>query len=174
MNVRRITGPTEISAGDHISLGNARFFFENGEVPAAVVGSGSANNSAVSLLDRVMALSPYDFEKLTGALFTKLGFEVLVTKPSSDGGVDVEAVNTRVIYRGKYLIQCKRYRARNKVSRPEIQGFFGRVASEKGARGIFVTSSSFTRGARQFAQETGINLIDGHELEELVLRYRLI
>lgn len=121
-----------------------------------------------------MALPPYDFEKLTGALFTKLGFDVIITKQSSDGGVDVEAVNSGVIFRGKYLIQCKRYGVRNKVSRPEIQGFFGRIASEPGAKGIFVTSSSFTRGNRGFAQSTVINLIDGEELERMVLRHRLL
>jgi hypothetical protein len=174
VNGRRITGPTGISAGDHVSLGNARFFFEDGKAPA-ILGSCTDGISSVGrLLDRVMALPPYDFEKLTGALFTKLGFDVIITKQSSDGGVDVEAVNTGTIFRGKYLIQCKRYGVRNKVSRPEIQAFFGRIASEPGAKGIFVTSSSFTRGAREFAHSTGINLIEGEELERMVLRYHLL
>jgi restriction system protein len=61
------------------------------------------------LLDRILALAPYDFEKKTAELFTKLGFESIVTKQSGDGGIDVMAVNNGVIFRGRYLIQCKRY-----------------------------------------------------------------
>jgi Restriction endonuclease/FHA domain len=174
VNGRRITGPTTITAGDHISLGRARFFFQDGKTPIELERGSETIDSAGHLRYRIIALRPYDFEKLIGELFRQLEFEVIVTKQSSDGGVDVEAVNNGVIFRGKYLIQCKRYSPKNRVSRPEIQGFFGRIASEPGAKGIFVTSSSFTRGAREFAQSTGINLIDGEELERLVLRYHLL
>jgi restriction system protein len=116
----------------------------------------------------------YDFEKKTAELFGKLGFESIVTKQSGDGGIDVVAVNNGVIFRDKYLIQCKRYNPRNKVSRPEVTGFYARIASEPGAKGIFVTTSAFTRGAREFVQSTGINPIDGEELERLFLRHHLL
>jgi restriction system protein len=153
-------------------MGKAAYFFENGNsqgrsaVDDTIRGGGRT-------LERILALEPYEFEKLTGELFTKMGFEVIVTKQSSDGGIDVQAVNNGTIFRGKYLIQCKRYRG-GKVSRPEIVGFYGRIASEPGARGIFITSSSFTSGAREFGKATGINLIDGEELEKLVMRHRLL
>ncbi len=126
------------------------------------------------LLERLLALSPYEFEKLTGELFAKLGFESVVTQQVADGGVDVVAINNGVIFRGKYLIQCKRYNPKNKVSLPALHAFVGRVSAERGARGIFVTSSSFTRRAKEFAESNGINLIDGAELEKLILRHRLL
>ena len=173
VNGARITVPTEASHGDYIWFGGAKFSFQEAKRP--LVASGNAPRSVVEpdLLARVQALPPYDFEKLVGKMFTELGFEVTVTKPTSDGGVDVEAINSGVIYRGKYLIQCKRYGIRHKVSRPEIQGFFGCVAAERGAKGIFVTSSSFTRGAREFAKSNGVNLIDGDDLKKLIAKHRL-
>jgi pSer/pThr/pTyr-binding forkhead associated (FHA) protein len=190
VNGRRISR-SMLGNGDHLALGEARFFFcdEHPLTPieprrdatalrpresAPANSTSSAVPPSGRLLDRILALSPREFEEKTAALFMKLGFESIVTKQSADGGVDVTAVNNGVIFRGKYLIQCKRYSLKNKVTRPELNAFFGRVASEPGTRGIFVTSSSFTGGATKFAQNTGINLIDGEELEKLFLRHRLL
>ena len=175
VNGKMVKGRTALADGDHLAFGSARFFFHDGSAAlAAATGRGPASSKDRRLPDRIFSLPPYDFEKLTRDLFAKLGFESIVTKQSGDGGVDVVAVNNGVIFRGKYLVQCKRYRTSNKVSRPEVTAFFGRVASEPGAKGIFVTSSSFTRGAKEFAQSNGINLIDGEELERLVLRHGLM
>jgi pSer/pThr/pTyr-binding forkhead associated (FHA) protein len=173
VNGRRVAG-VSLTTGDHIALGSARFFFNDGRTSSATERRDLSSTETKRLLDSILALPPYDFEKLTGKLFASLGFESIVTKATADGGVDVVAVNNGVIFRGKYLIQCKRYSQKNKVARPEVVAFFGRIASEPGARGFFVTSSSFTRGAREFAQATGINLIDGEELERLVLRHRVL
>ncbi len=174
INGRRITGSTPVTSGDHVSLGTARFFFQDGKQPTEFGKVADTTRSDGGLRDKLMALAPYDFEKLIGELFKRMGFEVMVTVQSSDGGVDVEAENNSIVYRGKYLIQCKRYRVTNKVSRPEIQHFLGAITHKGGARGIFVTSSSFTRGAREFAEEMGINLIDGDALERLVQRHHLL
>jgi HJR/Mrr/RecB family endonuclease len=174
VNGKRISGMA-LGSGDLVALGGARFFFNDGSAPNVTQQNVSpSTTNAKRLLDSILALPSYDFEKLTGQLFTRLGFESVVTKATADGGVDVVAVNNGVIFRGKYLIQCKRYNSKHKVARPEIVAFFGRIASEPGARGFFVTSSSFTRGAKQFAESTGINLIDGEELERLVLRHRVL
>ena len=174
---------TALSTGDHIALGGARFFFDDGINSPQMVATGpsvfgqelrSIGPQDEALPERLLALSPYEFEKLTGELFTKLGFESLVTQQTADGGVDVVAINNGVIFRGKYLVQCKRYNPKNKVSLPALHAFFGRVSAERGAKGIFVTSSSFTRGAKLFAESNGINLIDGQELERLILRHHLL
>jgi restriction system protein len=107
-------------------------------------------------------------------LFAKLGFDATVTGQTADGGVDVEAIHKGVIFRGRYLLQCKRYNSSHKVTRPEIHAFHGRLAMEPRARGIFITTSSFTRGARKAAELTGINLIEGRELESLIGRHGLL
>jgi hypothetical protein len=162
VNGESINRPTRLKVGDRIAFGQMRFVFR------------IHVEASRSMLDRIVELAPYDFEKLVGALFEKLNFETLVTRQTADGGVDVVAVNRGVIFRGRYLIQCKRYNPANKVSRPEVQAFHGRIAVEPRARGIFITTSSFTRGAQKFSELTGINLIHGQELEELVVRHRLV
>jgi pSer/pThr/pTyr-binding forkhead associated (FHA) protein len=162
VNGERIERPKRLNANDRIAFGRIRFVLRNKGEPAQ------------SVLDRLILLRPYEFEKLTGQLFTKLGFDATVTKQTADGGVDVEAIHKGVIFRGRYLIQCKRYNSSHKVSRPEIQAFHGRLAMEPRARGIVITTSSFTRGAQKAAELSGINLINGPELEALVVRHGLL
>jgi pSer/pThr/pTyr-binding forkhead associated (FHA) protein len=158
---KRIEHPTKLNSGDQIAFGRVRFVLR------------SEGNGQQGVLDKIISLQPYQFEKLTGQLFTKLGFDTTVTKQTADGGVDVEATHKGVIFRGRYLLQCKRYNSSHKVTRPEIQAFHGRLAMEPRARGIFITTSSFTRGAQKAAELTGINLIDGQELEALLIRHNL-
>jgi pSer/pThr/pTyr-binding forkhead associated (FHA) protein len=162
INGHRIDRPTKVNAGDRIAFGRIRCVLRNGA------------DSSGSVIARIISLSPYEFETLIGLLFSRLNFDTAVTKQTRDGGVDVEAINNGLIYRGRYLIQCKRYNSTHKVSLPEIQSFHGRLAREPRARGIFITTSSFTRGARSEAVLTGINLIDGKELTELIIRHNLL
>ena len=54
------------------------------------------------------------------------------------------------------------------VEAEKSRAFHGRLAREPRARGIFITTSSFTRGSQKEAALTGINLIDGNELESLI------
>jgi restriction system protein len=161
VNGKQIDRPTELNAGDRIAFCRTRFVLR------------SEGGHSQSVLEKIVSLQPYEFEKLTEQLFAKLGFDATVTRQTVDGGVDVEAIHKGVIFRGRYLLQCKRYTS-HKVTRPEIQAFRGRLAREPRARGIFITTSSFTRGARKEAELTGINLIDGQELESLIARHGLL
>ena len=162
INGERISRPTRLQRGHRVAFGRAVFAFREDD------------GNARRVIDTVLALSPFDFEMVVGDLFKKLQFETLVTRRVADGGVDVVAVNHCIIFRGRYLIQCKRYNPSNRVTRPEIQTFHGRIAVEPRARGIFITTSSFTRGAKRFAELTGINLIDGPELEKLIIRHQVL
>jgi pSer/pThr/pTyr-binding forkhead associated (FHA) protein len=161
VNGKQIDRPAAVNVGDRIAFGRTRFVLRN------------EGGRSQSVLDKIVSLRPYEFEKLTEQLFGKLGFDATVTKQTGDGGVDVEAIHKGVIFRGRYLLQCKRYRS-HKVTRPEVQAFHGRLAREPRARGIFITTSSFTRGAQKEAELTGINLINGQELESLVVRHSLL
>ena len=68
-------------------------------------------------------------------------------------------------------IQAKRYTKANKVGRKEIQAFVG--AMEHIQKGVFITTSAFTREAITFAekqQQKSIKLIDGDALTDLIIR----
>ncbi len=117
------------------------------------------------------------------AIFRKMGSFWLVQDLGSTNGAWVKGARIdrptrlnagdRIAFGRARFVQCKRYNSSHKVSRPEIQAFHGRLAREPRARGIFITTSSFTRGAQKEAELTGINLIDGKELETLIIRHRI-
>ena len=94
----------------------------------------------------------------------------IVTGRSHDGGVDgiisEDKLGLDLIY-----IQAKRYSKTNKVGRKELQAFVG--AMENIQKGVFITSSTFTKEAKMFAekqQQKNIKLIDGDYLAELLIK----
>jgi len=125
-----------------------------------------------SLRQAVLALSPSGFERLCKRLLTELGLEQLRTVgQAGDRGIDVEGqlrVNPVVSF--KVGVQCKRYVEDNKVAPRlvrELQGALGPFD-----RGIFITTSVFTRQAEEQASAPGykpIDLIDGERLLSLLI-----
>ena len=111
----------------------------------------------------------YDFEKLIGSLFQKMGFEVEVTQSSGDGGVDVIAYYNNPVFKGKYLVQCKHWN--QQVGQPEIRDLYGTVMHDKAIKGILITTSTFTDQALSFANDVGIECIDGKILYDLLQKY---
>ncbi|WP_454199312.1 restriction endonuclease [Nocardia sp. Marseille-Q1738] len=91
---------------------------------------------------------------------------------SGDGGVD-GVIDQDPLGLERIYVQAKRYAADNTVGRPEIQAFVGALHGVGAARGVFITTSAFTSGAREYAQNIGtrIILIDGRRLAELMIRY---
>lgn len=91
---------------------------------------------------------------------------------SGDGGVD-GVIDQDPLGLERIYVQAKRYAADNTVGRPEIQAFVGALHGVGAARGVFITTSTFTSGAREYAQNIGtrIILIDGGRLAELMIRY---
>nr|WP_072753405.1 restriction endonuclease [Rhodococcus maanshanensis] len=91
---------------------------------------------------------------------------------SGDGGVD-GVIDQDPLGLDRIYVQAKRYAADNTVGRPEIQAFVGALHGVGAARGVFITTSAFTSGAREYAQNIGtrIILIDGQRLAQLMIRY---
>lgn len=73
-------------------------------------------------------------------------------------------------------IQAKQWSHDNKVSRPEIQKFAGALQGQKATKGLFITTSSFTNEAREFAENlhgSTIVLVDGKQMMKLMVKYNL-
>ncbi len=87
-----------------------------------------------------------------------------------DGTIKEDRLGLDIIY-----IQAKRWRPGNVVGRPELQKFVGALAGQGAKKGIFITTSSFTKEAREYTprNETKIVLIDGEELAQLMIDYGL-
>jgi restriction system protein len=135
---------------------------------------------AVELLNRVVDMSPQFFEQLVVELLVKMGYGGSMNDAgraigrSGDEGIDgtikEDKLGLDIIY-----IQAKRWRPGNVVGRPELQKFVGALAGQGAKKGIFITTSSFTREASEYTprNETKIVLIDGEQLAQLMIDYNL-
>lgn len=103
------------------------------------------------------------FEQLIARLLERDGCEdVRVCGGAGDRGADVTAIDPRG---WRVVVQCKRYGPRNPVRDPDIQRFLGTVWDEHRAEiALFVTTSSFTRAARELGTRRRVVLVDGRRL----------
>lgn len=135
---------------------------------------------ALDLLNKVITLSPAFFERLVVELLVKMGYGGSIKDAgraigkSGDEGIDgtikEDKLGLDIIY-----IQAKRWQPGNTVGRPELQKFVGALAGQGAKKGIFITTSSFTREALDYAprNETKIVLIDGQQLAQYMIDYNL-
>ena len=104
------------------------------------------------LLSLLHQLSPQRFEQVILDLLTAMGYgsgdsaRGLTTKASGDGGIDgiihEDALGLDAVY-----IQAKRYAPDNRIGRPDIQRFIGSLTGEGATKGVFVTTSDFSKEA---------------------------
>jgi HJR/Mrr/RecB family endonuclease len=126
-------------------------------------------NSTLVGPNNLQDLSGIAFEEFVTGLLQRMGFRTQMTKASGDGGIDVVAVLDKPVVGGRYLIQCKRYGRENLVGAPTVRDFFGAVnADRKAVKGILITTSGFTDQAKEFAEDVGLELIDGDALATLI------
>lgn len=73
----------------------------------------------------------------------------------------------------RIYVQAKRYALDQAVHRPDVQAFVGALMGAQGDRGVFITTSTFSDGARREAERVNarIELIDGARLAGLMLRH---
>jgi len=131
------------------------------------------------LLEKVRGMDPTEFEKTVITLMLALGYgdgssgSSIHTGKPSDGGID-GIINQDKLGLDTISIQAKRYKEDSKIDVGTIRSFVGALQGKesKGSRkGIFITTSDFTRAAREFID--GINnpkvvLINGEQLVELM------
>ncbi|MDR0520195.1 MAG: restriction endonuclease [Clostridiales Family XIII bacterium] len=130
------------------------------------------------LLSEIMGLSSAFFEKLVVMLLVKMGYggslgedAGLVTRMSGDEGIDGVIREDKLGFSNIY-IQAKKWDIARKVNRPDIQAFVGAIANKAG-KGLFITTASFSDGAKQCAKENHVVLIDGNKLTSLMNEYGL-
>ena len=130
------------------------------------------------LLEMIKSQSPGFFEQLVVDLMLKMGYggsreeAGRATQQSADGGIDGVIHEDRLGLDTIYL-QAKRWE--NTVGRPDIQKFAGALQGEGATKGVFITTSDYSLGAREYAQRVSsrIVLIDGHQLAQLMIDFGL-
>jgi restriction system protein len=108
------------------------------------------------------------FEAVCERVFAQGGFKTKSESHGADGGVDIWLYSNN--HDGPAaVVQCKHWIGKP-VGVKELREFFGVMASKDLKRGTFATTSTFTPAAIEFANETGINLVDADRLLALIGR----
>jgi restriction system protein len=157
------------------------------EPPAAtpeeiISDAEKAFNAALrdDLLSRILQNSPQFFEQLIVELLVAMGYggsrlnAAEQLGKSGDGGVD-GVINEDALGLDRVYVQAKRYAPGSSVGRPEVQAFTGSLVGLGATKGVFVTTSSFSAQASEFASRVPqrIILIDGKRLTELMVTYNV-
>ena len=127
------------------------------------------------LAETLHSMDPYAFERLSMLLLRECGFsQVSVTKKSGDGGIDGKGkLRINGIFSFNVAFQCKRFVG--SVSAGDIRDFRGSLTTDI-EKGVFITTGTFTKAAREEASNAGkqqIDLIDGEEFINKLIEYRL-
>jgi restriction system protein len=132
------------------------------------------------LLDRIREAPPEFFERLIVNLLLSMGYGGSTEEAGRtlgragddgvDGVIDQDALGLDRVY-----IQAKRYAAGNSIASGAIRDFFGSLDRHKAAKGLFVTTSTFSPSARETADflSKRIVLIDGSQLAKLMIRHNV-
>lgn len=154
---------------------------EGGDTPSDLVERAYATNRAVveeEVLHAALNLTPTGFEELVIRLLGAMGYgrsgSLERTSASGDAGVD-GIISQDPLGLDRIYVQAKRYAVDNSVQLPLIHEFIGALHHKQSDRGVFITTSRFTKGAQEAASAVParIELIDGTQLAELLVRYNV-
>lgn len=135
-------------------------------------------NLEAELLEQVKAASPAFFERLVVDLIVAMGYggsrqdAGRAIGRGGDGGIDgiikEDRLGLDVIY-----LQAKRWEST--VGRPEVQKFAGALQGQRASKGIFITTSNYSRDALEYVNviATKIILIDGDTLAALMVDHNV-
>ncbi|MDZ7697492.1 MAG: restriction endonuclease [Deltaproteobacteria bacterium] len=131
---------------------------------------------ASEIMQSIKDCSPQFFERLVIDVLVKMGYGGSRKEAGQavgrrgdegiDGIIKEDKLGLDIIY-----IQAKRWEA--SVGRPEIQKFAGALQGQRARKGIFITTSTFSREATDYVKniESKIILIDGQRLAELMIEH---
>ena len=129
------------------------------------------------VLEKVLANNPAFFENLIIDLLLAMGYGkrrrdlTAHLGGTGDGGID-GAINQDQLGLDVVYIQAKRYKPGAPVPVSAVRDFAGAIEAHKANKGVFVTTTNFTKSGKQFIEKISkrIVLIDGEQLCELLIR----
>lgn len=160
---------------------NAAPAVDDSRTPDDAMSAASAILNAAlvdDLSEALKGLSPQRFERLILDLLIAMGYgggdieNGRMTKISGDGGID-GIINEDALGLDAVYIQAKKYTPGNTVGRPDIQRFIGSLTGEGATKGVFVTTSAFSKEAREYVGriQQRVMLIDGLALAQLMVKH---
>jgi len=127
----------------------------------------------MKLLDILTRMNAFGFERLTQRVLRECGFtQVEVTKKTGDGGIDGYGKwKINGIFSFNVAFQCKRYSG--VVGAGDIRDFRGSLTTDI-EKGVFITTGTFSKAAKEEAAKPGkqqIDLIDGEAFMDKIAEY---
>lgn len=138
------------------------------------------NELASELLEKIRMNSWQFFEDLVIDLMINMGYGGSKSKAGKsiqrtndegiDGIINEDKLGLDVIY-----LQAKMWKKETTISRPEIQKFVGALHGKRARKGVFITTSSFTKGAIEYVRniDPKVILIDGETLSNLMIEHNV-
>ncbi len=176
---REAAAPTA-SRDDHPTAREAE---PTASTPSDLLEQSVATNRAAvegEVLKAALALSPTAFEELVIRLLGAMGYgrgdhrmgQLERTSASGDAGID-GIISQDPLGLDRIYVQAKRYAVDRPIDRPRIHEFAGALLGKQGDRGVYITTSRFTEGARTEADRINarIELIDGRRLAQLLVTH---
>lgn len=133
-------------------------------------------SAEAELLEVLASVSPAFFETIVLDLLHRMGYgtnraDLQRVGGSGDGGID-GIISLDRLGLEKVYVQAKRWQAC--VGRPELQAFYGALAGQKAKKGVFITTSTYSSQAVDFAKSVeGIVLVDGARLAGLMIDHEV-
>lgn len=132
---------------------------------------------ADELISAIMGKDPFFFEHLVARVLVAMGYgegvseRAQVTQKSGDSGIDGVVKEDRLGFDAIYY-QAKRWDPSRIVGRPDVQAFVGALSGKGASKGLFITTSSFSDAAREYAEGLRgqkVVLVDGRALAGLMI-----
>lgn len=156
---------------------------EHKQIPVETIPEEAIDNAyeihkqalADEIIDRIKQCSWQFFEILVTDLLVALGYgdpheELHLKKGQADEGIDGIIKEDKL---GLDIICLQAKKWEQTIGRPEVQKFAGSLESSRAKKGVFITTSSFSKEAKDYVDKIGkrIVLIDGRKLAELMIDY---
>lgn len=134
-----------------------------------------------ALLTRVLESSPAFFERMIVDLLLAMGYGGSQAEAgehlgrTGDGGID-GVIREDQLGLDRVYLQAKRYKPGNSIGSEAVQAFVGALVGRGAQKGVFITTSSFSKPAALVANQIGglrLVLIDGEELTRLLIRFNV-
>lgn len=163
-----------------VASGEAQTILQVSQTPEDLMSAAHSEIEAVLVADVlavVQNVSPKHFEQLIVDLLIAMGYGggdrsmgERIGK-SGDGGID-GIINEDALGLDAVYVQAKRYAPEIKVGRPALQAFVGSLTGEGANKGVFVTTSDFSKEARDYLNKVQhrIVLINGTQLAKLMIQ----
>jgi restriction system protein len=122
-------------------------------ITSLILGTEALIQEILGDPQRIYETRPREFEEIIRHVFLKHNFSVELTKQTRDGGRDIIALKHELGIPLKFIIECKRWARNRHVGVDVVRNLYGVHKQEGANKSIVVTTSSFTRDAKEFASK---------------------